>query len=338
MSDRRLWKAPLQPLGWTYLGLMRLRAALYASGRLASLALPRPAVSVGNLTFGGTGKTPVTVFLARLARELGGRPAVLLRGYGRVTRGAREVLPGDSPAEVGEEALLLARSLPGVPVVVAERREEGAVLLRKRADLFLLDDAFQHLRVRRELDLLLVDASRPGDLRAPPLGRLREPLRAARRAHVVVVTRGEAADLPEALLPWTGGIPVVACRFRWSRSEPAGSTAAWWHFEQSPLLAFAGIGNPEAFFAQAREEGLRLAATVTFPDHALPTPERLTAVHDAAREAGAAAVLTTAKDAVKWAPLWRGGVPLVWPDLEVELEDPAGLLRRRLAGLLEERR
>jgi tetraacyldisaccharide 4'-kinase len=338
VNEGRFWKAPLQPLGWTYLGLMRLRAWLYASRRLERVPLPRPAVSVGNLTFGGTGKTPVTVFLARLVRELGGRPAVLLRGYGRLTRGARLAGPAETSETVGEEAILLARSLPGVPVAVGERREEAAALVADDSDLLLLDDAFQHLRVRRDLDLLLVDASRPGDLRAPPLGRLREPLKAARRADMVLVTRGGAADLPRALKTWTGGIPVLGCRFPWSRSEPKETSSAWWHVARSPLVAFAGIGNAEAFFAQAEQEGLRIVSALAFPDHAAPTAERLAAVHRAAREAGAAAVLTTAKDAVKWAPLWPGDRPLVWPEQEVELEDPEGALRGSLARLLEGRR
>ena len=338
MRRSNLWRAPLQPLGWAFHGLAGLRAALYESDRLKRVSLPRPAVSVGNLTFGGTGKTPVTVFLAGLARELGGRPAVLLRGYGRSSAGARVVGPGDTPETVGEEALLLARSLPGVPVAVGERREEAAALVADACDLFLLDDAFQHLRVRRDLNLLLVDASRPDDLCAPPLGRLREPLKAARRADMVIVTRGGAADLPEVMRPWTEGVPVLGCRFTWSRFGPSEGRSAWWHFEGRPLVAFAGVGNPEAFFAQARQEGLRVVSALAFPDHAVPTPERLAAVLGAARKSGASAVLTTAKDAVKWAPLWTGDVPLVWPELEVGLEDPAGALRRRFAALLEERR
>jgi tetraacyldisaccharide 4'-kinase len=303
-----------------------MKALLYARGLLRRRTLPALTVSVGNLTFGGTGKTPVALALARLLRDGGERPAVLLRGYGRRTQGPLRVQPGSRPDEVGEEALLYALSLPDVPVAVAERREEGASLLAREAPtVFVLDDAFQHQRVARDLDLLVVDASRPGDLRAPPAGRLREPLSAAARAHLLVVTRGE--EPPAALGAACPALPRIRARFTWT-DEPLARPASlsWKDFAGRRVVAFAGVGHPQSFFDQARREGIGLAAALVFPDHAEPTGERLRALEEALKETGAAALLTTEKDAVKWAAAWHGPAPLVWPRLTASFEDPGGLL------------
>jgi tetraacyldisaccharide 4'-kinase len=285
------------------------------------------------LTFGGTGKTPVTIAMARLLLELGQRPAVLLRGYGRSTRGARRVGPCDLPSDVGDEALLLARSLPGVPVAVAERREEAAELVRGDCTLFLLDDGFQHLRVRRDLDLLLVDATRPGDLRAPPVGRLREGISAAGRAHVILVTRGSEADLPQRLAPFSWERPLLGVRFLWE-TKPLGQEelASWSDLKGRTLACFAGVGHPEAFFEQALRHGLTLSSLRIFPDHATPDPTRLRMILRDAQSHAARAVLTTEKDAVKWAPLWPSDAPpLLFPRLRVELAGDVDGLRALLA-------
>jgi len=328
-----LWSAV--PLGVAFLGAARLKAALYSRGRLRREALPLPTLSVGNLTFGGTGKTPFTLYLASLALAQGHRPAIVLRGYGRRSRGPRLVSPDSPVGEVGEEALLLAHSLREVTVVVAERREEAAPLWGADRDLVLLDDAFQHQRVRRDADLLLVDASRPGDLRAPPRGRLREPLSAAVRADLLVVTRGCYEDLPRPLRDLWGSRPFIHARFRWAATLGPGDSGTLDAWKGRPLVAFAGVGHPGAFFQQALQEGLDLAERIPFPDHAQPTPERLHRVARAAVAAGAAAVFTTEKDAIKWLPVWRGPAPLVYPRLETEVEDREGHLEallERVAG------
>ena len=317
----------LWPLGVAFLGLARVRAGFYKCCH-RPIRLGRPTIAVGNLTFGGTGKTPLTVAIARLLQEEGQRPAVLLRGYGRTTHGARRVYPTDLPGQVGEEAVLLARSLPGVPIAVGEHREEAAALVRQECSVFLLDDAFQHLRVHRDVDLLLVDASRPFDLHAPPAGRLREPLSAARRASALIVTRGSTQDLPPYLVPAAEGRPLVAARFGWDPVPQGGSDfSSWNQLAGAPLVAFAGIGNPWAFFAQAQALGLSLSRALAFPDHAPPTQGRLSRILDAAEGAGAKAVLTTEKDAVKWAPAWPGRPPLIYPRLTVSLEGDVAALR-----------
>ncbi len=330
-SGPPLWACPLWPLGVGLLGLARLKAWRYIHVT-APVRLGRPAVSIGNLTFGGTGKTPLAAAVARMLLEMGEHPAILLRGYGRRTRGARRVEEASTPGEVGEEALLLARVLPGTPVAVGERREEAAALVRDLCSVFILDDAFQHLRVHRDVDLLLVDASRPGDLHAPPVGRLRESLSAAKRASVLVATRGAVQDLAPSLLGWTEGVAHLSARFEWEPA-PLGSGAfpSWEALGAVPVVAFAGVGHPESFFAQARSAGLSLAALVSFGDHARPTARRLQRILSKARETGAGAVVTTEKDAVKWAPLWPEGFPLVYPRLTTLLEGDVEEFRARLA-------
>lgn len=332
-----LWAYPLWPLGACFLGAARLKAWWFR--HVASpVDLGRPTVSIGNLTFGGTGKTPVTLAIARMLLEMGQRPAILMRGYGRATRGARLVGSLDRPCDVGDEALLLARSLPQVPVAVGERREEAAALVSGGCTVFLLDDGFQHLRVRRGVDLLLVDVSRAADLHAPPVGRLREGLPAARRAHAILATRGSAADLPAPLSRYAVGRPVVGVLFLWEPAPLGGRPfAAWDDLQGKPLAAFAGIGHPEAFFGQARSHGLTLTSCRSFPDHATPDPRRLALVLGDAKRADAQAVLTTEKDAIKWEPVWPPKAPpLVYPRLSVAFNGDVSAMRALLARACSE--
>jgi len=322
-----------QPLGLLFLGLARIRARLYLSGALRRRELEAPCISVGNLTFGGTGKTPFTVYLANRALDLGFHPAILTRGYGRKTSGAVRVLPDSAFESVGDEALLTARSLPEVPVLVAARRELAADLAPAGTDLFILDDGFQHLRLRRDRDLVLLDLQRPGDLRPPPMGRLREPLSALRRAHLLVLTRGRLQQFPRRAALFWAGRPRVAVRFLWEDLVHPQCSETWADMAGRPLAAFAGTAHPRAFFEQARGMGLLIRETVAFPDHAEPTEERERRIRDAVQGSDARAVLCTEKDAAKWESRWNHEIPLVYPKLRAEVEDPSGALERLLLSL-----
>jgi len=328
-----LWAYTLWPLGACFLGVSKVRAACYGAGVFRRVTLRRPAISVGNLTFGGTGKTPVTIALAKVLLSMGEKPAVLLRGYGRKTRGALRVGPESGPSEVGEEALVIAHNLPDVEVAVGERREQAAAITSEGTTIFLLDDAFQHLRVRRDLDILLVDASKPRDLRIPPVGRLREPLSSTNRADLIVVTRGRAEDLSSKLGGRLEGRPVISVRFRWEERlhpEGAGTLASW---KGRKVFLFAGVGNSAAFLRMAQQAGFYPEGALLFPDHAEPDRARVQSVLDNVRAGAFEAVLTTEKDAVKWLPVWDGPVPLLYCRLETELEDPNGHLERALSVL-----
>jgi tetraacyldisaccharide 4'-kinase len=328
--------------------LLEWRARLYATGRLRSEKLPAPVVSVGNLTFGGTGKTPFTEHLARRFRFEGRRPAILSRGYGRSSRGLVLVSTGEGPLvgpeQGGDEPVALARRLPGVLVVVAERRVEAArEAARLGADLLLLDDGYQHLAVRRDANVLLLDARDPfGGGRLPPRGRLREPLTAMDRADAIVFTRaGRDAPQPAArrtvalLAP---GVPVFTARIRaaglWDESGAPVEASA---MAGRRLVAVCGVANPAAFEASLREADLTAESLLAFPDHRRYRPRDLRRIRRAAEAASASFVVTTEKDAVKLSGSL--GLPLLTIRLSVEILEAGffAMLAERLGASAAER-
>jgi len=318
----------LAPLGVAYGAAGSARRALYRAGVLTVERVAAPVVSVGNITAGGTGKTPLVEWLARAAAREGRRVCILTRGYGRADAGKRVVVSDGERVlagarEGGDEPRLLAESLRGLSVAVVSDANRVAAaqwaLKNLRSEVFILDDGFQHLRIARDLNILTLDATDPwGGGRQLPRGRLREPLGEMKRADLIVITRAELAgdveDLRALAGSLSGGRPVLVARTATLRITPLVTTAV----EASggahetneipqtpgdgipqPLAAFCAIGNPQAFFAHARGEGLALDHTRAFTDHHAYTQRD---VDDCVREAtrhGARALLTTAKDAVK---------------------------------------
>jgi tetraacyldisaccharide 4'-kinase len=277
-----------------------------------------PVISVGNLTFGGTGKTPTVIALARDLVRMGRRPAVLTRGYGRLHDGQMVVIgpsPRQTAAEVGDEPLEIARRLPGIPVVIdADRARGGVEAKRLGADVVLLDDGFQHLQLERDLDLVLVDAGDPwGGGRLPPLGRLREKPSALSRADAVLITkvprewRPLVAEIERAVDDVAPRIQVFVSRLCPSRVHVPG------HGWKEPdvldglrVFAFAALGRPGGFVSTLAEAGAEVASTRWFPDHHAYSQDDLD--HMVNRAAAVAATpITTAKDGVKLpsnAPVW----------------------------------
>ncbi|RMH16501.1 MAG: tetraacyldisaccharide 4'-kinase [Acidobacteria bacterium] len=304
--------------------------------------LPRPVISVGNLCFGGGGKTPLVAAVAAHLRDRGRRVAVLSRGYPSRGRGVRVVSVGEAPLlgpqRVGDEPVLLAGMLPGVAVVVAaDRRRAGAhALLRLEPppDVFLLDDGFAHLRLHRDLDLLAFPAADPfAGGRLPPGGRLREPLAAAAHADAVILTgareddRGE--ELAAALRPYGFNGPGFASRTvcgaaRLTSGEPLAAGAR--------VLAVAAIARPEAFFADVRRAGFEIAAELALRDHHPYPPATRKRIAELFAASGADAVLTTGKDRVKL----QGNLDLPLAELPIHARPEARFfawLDRRLAEI-----
>ncbi len=315
-----------------YAVAVRLRNAGFDRGWRQVHELPRPVISVGNLTVGGTGKTPVVAWLcARLAGE-GHRPAVLMRGYKA------------APGEKGDEQRLLESMLgPDVPVEANPDRVAGALaVLERRPDvsLFLLDDGFQHRRVRRDFDLVLIDATCPfGHGRVLPRGLLREPVAGLRRASAVLITRSglagtdQVAEVQRTIATHTSA-PVFTSDFTAARlRDAAGGESA---LPEAPLMPVCAIGNPEAFVATVRSLGTRTVEPQVFADHHHYTDGDVARIRADADGAGAA-VVTTGKDWVKLRDLWPGdATPAIYViDQQVSLsaEDEAGLLARIVAAV-----
>jgi tetraacyldisaccharide 4'-kinase len=340
---RGLWSPALAPVSALYGAILEARARLYGSGRLASSRVACPVLSVGNLTFGGTGKTPFVEFLARRFRFEGKRPAILSRGYRRRSAGVVVVSRGEGPLvgpdEGGDEPVAMARRLPGVPVVVAERRADGArTAIELGADLLLLDDGYQHLALARDVNLLLVDAADPfGGGQLPPAGRLREPLSAITRADAVVFTRVNRGDpTPEAretIARWNPQAPVFTARLRsaglWDES---GSPVALSRLAARRFVAVCGVANPAGFAGSLAELELRPEELFAFPDHHRYGRRDLERIRRAADRTGSAWILTTEKDAVKIEG--KTLLPVVTLRLDVEVAE-AGffpLLLARISG------
>jgi len=324
-----------------------LRHAGYQRGWFKTRRLARPVVSVGNLTLGGTGKTPLVVCVANILLRRGWKPCILTRGYGRSSKARMIVLaPGAgrraNAQEIGDEPALLAGTLPEVPLVICADRFRGGQAAEKRfqVDVHILDDGFQHLALARDVDLLALDATQTlSDRRLLPAGRQREPLSALRRAQIVVLTRTDSAD-PQPLEELVLKIHPAAKVFR-SRTELLGWTDALMggaisieEIRAQKVAAFCGLGNPRAFFADVRRWGFNLVTEDAFPDHHVYTGEEIQRLVAGARKNGAAALLTTQKDAVKFSGGWTTQLPILACEIAAQILD-AGDFERTLLTYLE---
>ena len=328
------------------LGLPLVRARR----RRRSRRLPGFVVSVGNLTAGGSGKTPAVAMLARWAHGEGFRVAVLSRGYGsRQRHGVTMVSDGSRIVSglsgSGDEPLMLAGLLPGVPIFVCRDRYRAGEAARAEtgADFFVLDDGFQHWSLERDLDIVLLDAVEPvGNGHLLPWGPLREPVKALKRAHAVVLTRARAdrsrSQPAEEMLDRFQEIPC----FR-STHAPSGVVfperdetrpPSW--LTGRPVTAFCGIGKPEAFRKTLNELGAEVKAFRPFPDHHPFTRKDAEGLLREYRKTAADALLTTEKDWMRVGPFLKGIAGAGFLRVELELlsraEDFFGLLRDRAAG------
>ncbi len=319
-----------------YATVARTRRRHYERWPERQRRLRRPVVSVGNLSVGGSGKTPAVAHIARLLVEAGERPAILTRGYRRrqptdgvlVVSDGRNIL-ADLP-RAGDEPLMLARALPGVAVLVGADRYLSGLLAEHRlgCSVHLLDDGFQHVRLHRDVDIVLVA---PEDLRDQvlPMGRLREELGALSRADAIVMTgAGLPADLSgEARSAKAGGAELPASAAIFQARTSIGM------LRPPDALALAGIARPQRFFDLLAASGWQVVRTMTFPDHHWYSRPDLDRIADAARASGARVVVTTEKDLVRLLPFRPFPVPVVAAPLEFAIE-PAAQFRAWLAGRL----
>jgi tetraacyldisaccharide 4'-kinase len=284
----------LQPLSWLYGAAVSARRRAYERGWVSSHGVGSPVIVVGNLTVGGTGKTPLTIWLARHLRQRGYEVGLVSRGYGREQGGLRMVTSNSIWQEVGDEPLILHRSTGCMTLVASDRVTAARALVERGATVILADDGLQHLRLRRDCEVVVVDGARGlGNGRVLPAGPLRESGSRAGAADVLVVNGGVEGEPIRGIPP---EIAAPALRMRLLAGEArqvagSGQAQPLDAFRGRPLHAVAGIGNPQRFFSDLRARGLELI------EHAFPDHHALSA---ADLDFGdGLAVLMTEKDAVK---------------------------------------
>ena len=303
--------AMLRLLSFPYGAAIAVRNGLYNRGFLRQERLPCPVIAVGNVTVGGTGKTPTVILLAKLLKDRGRRPAILSRGYGGKAKGPVNVVSDGyrillSWREAGDEPVLMARSVPGIPVLTGpERVRTGRAAIGKfGADVLVLDDAFQHRALFRDLDILLLNGARPfGNGFLLPRGPLREPPSAIGRAHLVIRTgtTEEESDAPATVdalsLPAFRGLhrPRALVEAQTGRILPLAE------LQGKKVCAFAGIGHPEAFRRSLAELGAGIVSFKAYPDHHPYSRPHIEALEGLAHESGAEKIVTTEKDGVRLA-------------------------------------
>ncbi len=328
----------LSLLGYIYGKVAEFRNALYDKGVFEVFDLGACVISVGNLTAGGTGKTPLVAYIANILADRGETVCILTRGYGRTDPEKRVVVTDGmqilTDAEhAGDEPFELAKKLFGKVIIIADadRVSAGEWAMRKfRVTTFILDDGFQHRKVKRDLDIVCIDSTDPfGGGKMLPAGRLREPKVGLGRADVVVITRANIgtgiavlrsgiADLdPEAAIftsetAISGVVELEAFHAKTQRSQS--------QIKERKVFAFCGIGNPEIFFKQLWQDGFDAAGTKAFRDHHVYSQNDINEIEKQAHDASADLLLTTAKDAVKLQEL-QFTLPCFVVEIEAVIDD-----------------
>ncbi|MGD8452970.1 MAG: tetraacyldisaccharide 4'-kinase [Phycisphaerae bacterium] len=339
-TNPRWLRLLLAPATVGYHAVIAARNLWYDRVSSASHDAGVPVISVGNLTVGGTGKTPLTIEIVSRLRAAGHRPAILTRGYGAAAEA------------VADEVQEFHLALPDVPVVVNPNRVAGAATARQQhnADCLVLDDGFQHRRLRRTFDVVLIDALNPwGGGRLLPAGRLREPPASLRRAHWVVITRSNQVDpvavqeLMRTIQHWAPAVPISRAALAPSQLVAADDQVRPVDvLRERVVLPVCGLGNPGTFLRLLRQLSDHVVEPLVFPDHHRYSAIDVLAITNEARRQEAACVVTTRKDWVKLGTLWAsspdagGTAELLRLEARLELADPRGEFAARLRHLFEE--
>jgi tetraacyldisaccharide 4'-kinase len=311
-------RALLTCMALPYSIAVRIRNGLYQCGILRTHKVHIPVISIGNLTTGGTGKTPLVIWLCKYLCQRGLRCAVLTRGY-------------KTPVgELSDEPAVLAKNCPGVEVIVDPDRVHGAniAIARYGAEALVLDDGFQHRRLARNLNILAVDATCPfGYEKLLPAGLLREPLDELKRADAVVITRFDLADgeqilnLEKVIRQTAGQIPIArAIHHHTNAITLSGQTMPLEQLRQQKLFVFCGIGNPGAFVNCLAQDEMNIVGTKFFNDHHVYTLRDVRAIAAQARQCGANMAICTQKDWVKTAAFCKQADGMTFGSLVMELE------------------
>lgn len=344
----------MMPLSTAYRAITQARLAAYRSGIFRTSKLAAPVISVGNITTGGTGKTPLVEWICRTiagAVESTGLPdfksrkgiCILTRGYGKLNPD-EQVLVSDGnkiltdEGNAGDEPLLLAQNLLGIAAVISNPDRVAAgewAIPNLGTEVFVLDDGFQHLRIARDLDVVTVDATNPfGGGELLPNGRLREPLSGLLRADCVVITRSDQVSDPtainDAVRKIVGNRPVFGSRMVTVGLRQVGGN----HINASELLdrpvgAFCGVGNPASFLTHLRKDGFNISFSRAFADHYKYSQTDVDSLTAQAQATGAQALITTAKDATKLDSL-KISMPCYVLEIRIAVDE-----EERLAALIQ---
>ena len=321
----------LSLLAYIYGKVADLRNHLYDRGVFESRHLGVRTISIGNITTGGTGKTPLVAYVAGILAARDEKICILTRGYGRANPKQR-VLVSDGEnilanvSEAGDEPFELAQKLIGKAIVIADADRVAAAEWAKRkfgVTAFVLDDGFQHRKAKRDLDIVCIDAGAPfGGGKMLPAGRLREPVENLRRTDVVVITRANLSDeinnLKFEISNLAPNKPIFKAENRIGKITKLFGDGEF--NKGTPAFAFCGIGNPENFYGLLRQENLNIAGSRSFADHHFYTQIDIAAIEREAAEAGAEVLLTTAKDAVKLSNL-KFEMPIYVVEIAMIIDD-----------------
>ena len=298
----------LIPMSWLYGCIIWVRNQFYNFGWIKIRSFNKPIISVGNITSGGTGKTPLVINLAKLLQKMKKTPGIISRGYGRKSKGLQVVHDGKklfSDAEtVGDEPYLIALTLENVPVIVCNNRSHGIKQLLDyySVNIIILDDGFQHRKVNRDLDILTVSSNdRKSDYRLLPWGNLREPLNNIDRANYVIYTKTENHKTPaihSQLHPFIKAKPInsslLPILMKYNASSYKKSLPS-----DKPIFAFCGIAEPNSFIKSAKELSLKIKGKKFFQDHQEYTEEVIKELSEQIRASSIKSIVTTEKDMVK---------------------------------------
>ena len=324
---------PLLPFSLIYRFILQVRSLFYRVGVFPTKKLDCPTISVGNITLGGSGKTPMVAYLADALRDKGFNVAVLSRGYKRknpdrlaLVSDGKEVILGVE--EAGDEPYLLARKLNGIPVIVGKDRHKSGLLARNNfsVDGVVLDDGFAYLGLERDLDIILIDGEIGfGSKELLPRGILREPLKALTRAGLFVINRAEdTREIEKFLRRYNPASPVFRSRFTFDKfiNINSGEEVERERVKEGKLLAFCGTANPGSFRRSLQELELNIAEFIEFPDHWYYRQSDLERMAKTAQGLGVDYIVTTEKDGVKLeGRIGEGAPPWLMLLIKISVDD-----------------
>ncbi len=341
--------AVLSGLSRVYTKAMLKKMNTYLHRENGQTKLPVKVLSIGNITVGGTGKTPMACYIAEYLYQSGYKAVLLNRGYKAKKEGEAAVLSDGkhcllSAAEGGDEPYLLAKKLPYIPVVIGRKRSlTGQLAVQTfQPDILIMDDGFQHWAVYRDLDIVLIDSTNPfGNKKVIPGGILREPIEHLNRADLVILTKTDqiqsTEDVCETIRCYNKNAPIVEsihkikglCTYQsWAAGEPS------WHMpKEKRAIAFSAIGNPASFHHLIETMGIEVAETYCFEDHHQYTVKEIEKIVHRAKQAKMC-IITTEKDAVKLSEIVKEELLYILT-IEIEITKGKEILERRLRELME---